>query len=500
MSDISEQAILHNDYNIRLNQQMLPPDGQHVTLHCLRFAEAFKLEDYEKLKTGLDRLYDESDRPDGYWATEDRENYKEFLSLSKRAFLPGGWLNLSGFVSRSFAESNKKAPIMACVRELPQGVSSLRFCLFRMMPSMIVLVARIDPDEYISNSLNEIMLEQFEERSEKHSTGIRHISVTIVKGERIDTWIGNQQYASEAFIAKYFSGEFLSRDEKDIQCKCPSIKLYSLQDIPFTPATKLTDWLDVYKHFVQLIGEPFITYQFDNQYLMFEHSRFQKGDRPTDIRILTSESLFKAPEAHQMYGSIIGAIRYGHENAFDNFLALLAIDQVLRARIKLAIKHRNKLDEYCIDSNNSLDSKREQYSNIYNAKKVVSGDYYDFLRFRQELEYITSAEAEPWLYREAPSFEPLDNQHKRPDFVRGLVSNMRHLVSLLDGSFALLNTRYSDLFESVSSLSNFAVADSAYQYQKQLSILTWVLIILTAFVVALTAIMAVPVIIRFLAQ
>ena len=233
---------------------------------------------------------------------------------------------------------------------------------------------------------------------------------------------------------------------------------------------------------------------------MFEHNKFWEGGRPRDICILTSESLFKPPEAHYIYGSIADTIRYEYENSFNYFLNLLAIDQVLRAHIGLAIKHRSKLDDYNIDSKSSLENKRKQYSSIYDAKNVVSGDHYDFLRFRQELEYITSAEVEWQLYGEAPTFKLLDNQHKQPDFVRSLVSDMRHLASLLDGFFALLNSRYSTLFESVSSLSNFAVADSTYRYQKQLSILTWALIILTVVMVVLTVVMVVPVITRFMTQ
>jgi hypothetical protein len=488
MTDISHKSDPHDDFDNRLNQQMRPPEGQRLDFHCLRFAEVFKLEDYGKLEAGLDRLYSENIKSSRFYVRQEQERYKEFLSNSKKAFMSGGWANIRGFVSRTFAEAHGYRIMDSCVRELPPGVSSLSFFVSHMLPSMIVVVTRAIYDDSVSAQLNELLLEQCSERIEKKTDSEMHIPVSVVKAEKIGTFINHQQDLVETFLANYCTGEFLSDDKRDNGCKCPSIKLYSLQDIPFTPVDKLTDWLKVYGHFIQLFGDwpiSFSTYQFANEYLLFERGIFKRGERPVDICVLTSESLFKAPEVHQMYGSVAAAIKYRYETGFDNFLSLLAIDQLLQVSIGVAIKHRNRLDEYSIDSDSSLESKAKQYNNIYNAKIVVNDDYFDFLRFHQELEYITSAEAERWLLKETANFELLENLYNQPDFARSLVSNMRHLASLLDKTFALLNTRYSDLFESVSSLSNFAVADSANRYQKKLSILTWALFILTVVIVVL---------------
>jgi hypothetical protein len=488
MSDICDQNVPYDDFDNRLNQQMRPPDGQRLDFHCLRFADVFKLEDYEKLESGLDHLYSENIKSSRHYVRQEQERYKEFLSNAKKAFISGGWANIRGFVSKAFAESHGYKLIDGCVRELPPGVSSLSFSLFHLLPSMIVVVSHVYYDDSISVQLSDLLLERCSERIEKQADSITHIPVSIVKAEKIGAFINNQQDLSETFFANYCAGEFLSGDKKDIGCKCPSIKLYSLQDIPFMPVNKLNDWLKEHAHFVQLIGDypiPLTTYQFNNRYLLFERNRFINNDMAIDICLLTSESLFKAPKCHQMYGSVAAAIKYSDETGFDNFLSLLAINQLLLATVGVAIKHRNRLDKYNINPNSNLESRAKQYTDIYSVKVTVNDDYFDFLRFHQELEYITSIEAEQRLYREMATFELLENEYNQPDFARGMVSNMRRIASLLDKTFALINTRYFDLFESVSSLSNFTFADSANKYQTILSRLTWALIILTVAMVVI---------------
>jgi len=476
----------------RLNRETRPPDRQRLILHSLRFAEVIKLEDYDKLEKGLDRLYAEaSDRWQGFEIYNQQKNYRNFIANSKRAFLSGGWANLHGFVSTSFAESHKAGVITRPVRELPQGVSSLSLFIRQIIPSMIVIVVLVDYEESISDSLNAILTEYYTERIEKYEHHESHVLPDKVKTEKVQEFLAGLQNAAEFFVSQYFTGVFLSAETKDILYKCPSIKLYSLQNIPFTPVESLVSWISDHRHFVDVLGYtsvPSWTYQCDNEYLLFERSISRTQETPMSLALLSSESLFEAPEAHNMYGTAISALKYKHQTAFDNLLQLVAFNHLMHIHSRRLIDYRNKLNDYKIDIKSDFNNLKKQYNTLYEAKVTIYNDYFDFIKLNQELEEVTSAEAEQYLYRDTAEFELLENPKELLNFSKTLVSNIKFISSTLSKEYSLLKERYSDLFESVNTQSNFALADSNNKYQRQLFYLTRALVALTI-VMVVTVIM-----------
>src|SRR4030043_1723446 len=111
----------------RFERETKPPDGQRLILHSLRFAEVVRAEDYEKLETGLDLLY-QGVKKNSYGVQREQENYRQYISGAKSAFFPSGWVNLQGFISKEYADSLEK-PIMGPKRELPPGIERMSFFL-----------------------------------------------------------------------------------------------------------------------------------------------------------------------------------------------------------------------------------------------------------------------------------------------------------------------------------------------------------------------------------
>jgi len=477
MSDRTNKDKHQEVFEERLSRETRPPNGQRLILHSLRFAEVIQVNDFEKLEKGLDLLYEETlKNKNTYTVSSEQENYRNFIAEARRAFLSSGWVNLQGFVSKSFADSHKKGIITRPVRELPSGVESLSFFMRQIIPSSIVVVAHVQYNSGISDSLNELFTQNYSERIEKHQHGTRHIPPKRIKDETIRNFFLELQGASESFISKYFTGAFLSEKTTEAQVQCPSIRLFSLQDIPFTSTQTLITWIKEHGHFLDTFGYlpiPFLIYQFNNEYLLFRQPIYERRENPISLSLLSSESLFSAPEAHQMYGTAFSALEYKYDMAFNNLMPIIAFNCLMLWHSRRAISYRNNLDNFTTNIKSDL---RKQYDSMCNAKIAINNDYFDFVRLRQELEYITSPQMEKWLYEDAAKFEPLENPKNLPHYAKDMVSNINFLTSNIGKEYSLLNERYSDLFETMNTQSSFILNESNIKYQKTLARFTKVLV------------------------
>jgi hypothetical protein len=127
-----------------LNEESSPPRGQQLVLHTIRFAEIFRLEEFEQLESGLDKFYSQTIKYPhtvkvrGYEKTQ----YQDFINRAKTSILPGGWswCKSSTFISKSYAESHTKGFITLPVRELPEHIQSISLTLHQILASSIVLI------------------------------------------------------------------------------------------------------------------------------------------------------------------------------------------------------------------------------------------------------------------------------------------------------------------------------------------------------------------------
>lgn len=464
----------------RLNRETRPPSGQRLNLHSLRFAEVIKVNECEKLEKGFDRLYEEKLPVGNVLASpSDQDSYRHFIAQSKKAFLSmsGAWVR--GFFSKSFADCHREGIIIRPVRELPPGIDSLSFFLYQMIPSSIIVVVDVEFNSSVSDSLNNLFNANYTKRTEKHENGTTSITFgDRVKSEAIQDFLSELQCISESFVSKYFSGIFLS-EKTEAQTKCPSLKLFSLQNIQFTPNQELIKWMQENRRFIDMLGYaavPSWTYQFNNEYLLFKDAGFQRKEKPMYFSLLTSESLFSTPASFNGYATPLSAVKHKHEIGFDYLMPLIAFNYFLLWHSRKLLTYRNGLDNDKITIEADL---RKQYDSTYQVKVRINNDYFDFIRLRQELEDITSKRFEPRLYEETPTFELVQNPNNPPHFAKEIVATINFLSENLAKEYALLNERYCDLFETMNAQSNFILNQSHVKYQKTLARLTWVLVGLT---------------------
>ncbi len=464
----------------RLNRRTKPPNGQRLNLHSLRFAEVIKISEAENLKNGLDCLYKEiiPVKNATKYTSDQQDNYRNFIARSRKAFLSSGYAYLQGFTSKAYADLNKSGFITRPVRELPVGVNSLGFLLWQMIPSSIIVVTQIEYDDSVSDSLNELFNANYAERTEKHENGTTSIfHPDRLKSIAVQNFLSGLQFVSESFISQYFSGILLS-EETDLQTKCPSLKLFSLQDIPFSPREALIKWMQDNRHFIDTIGYaavPSWTYQFNNEYLLFRDEAYQQKGKPMYLSLLTSESLFNTPTSYEGYGTPIWAVKHKHSYGFDALMPLLAVNYFLLWHSRRLLTHRNTLDNNEATVETDI---RKQYDSTYKAKTKINNDYFDFVRLRQELGNVTCERFEPGLYLETPMFEMVENPNSLPHFAKEMVTTINFVSDNLAKEYALLNERYSDLFETMNTQSNFILNESNAKYQKTLARLTWALVVL----------------------
>ena len=461
----------------RSNRETRPPNGQQLMLHSIRFAEVVRVDDYDKLEKGLDQLYQGATKRLSMVQME-QDHYRQYISDTRKSFLSSGWVNLQGFVSQEYADSIKKGIITSPVRELPPGVERICFFLSQILSSSIVVIVHIEYLQNISESLNQLFTKDYSERIETRQYGAMRIPSERIKEETIRNFLFKLQGETESFLSNYFKGIFLS-NAKENQSHCPSITLFSLQDIPFTPKETLVSWLNENHRFIGTLGylsSPELMYDFNNEYLLFRHQIRDNRENPICLSLLSSESLFSAPETYQMYGTPLYALKYKYDTGFNNLLTILAYNSVLWFHSRKAIDYRNNLPALTSNIKGEI---KKQFDSMCSAKSAINDDYFDFVRLSQELEYITSPKHEKWLFRETAEFELLENPHNLPNYAKEMVSNINFLTSNIGKEYSLLNERYSDLFDSINTQSNFILNESNLKYQKIISRLTWAIVVLT---------------------
>ena len=464
----------------RLNRETKPPNGQRLNLHSLRFAEVIKISEASNLKNGLDHIYEEIiPVKNAIKISSDQDNYRNFIAQSRKAFMSGGYAYLQGFSSKAYADLHKEGIITRPVRELPTGIDSLSFLLFQMIPSSIIIVTQVEFDNSISDSLNKLFNAEYAEHTEKHENGTTSIFYPDrLKSIVIQDFLSQLQFVSESFISGYFSGMLLS-EGTEAETKCPSLKLFSLQDIPFSPKEALIKWMQDSRFFVDMLGYasvPSWTYQFNNEYLLFRDAAYQQKEKPMYLSLLTSESFFNPPTSYEGYGTPIWAVKHKHSYEFDSLMPLLAIDYFLLWHSRRLLTHRNTLDNNEATAETDL---RRRYDSTYKAKTKINNDYFEFIRLKQELGNITSERFEPRLYQETPIFELVENPKNPLHFAKEMVTTINFLSDNLAKEYALLNERYSNLFETMNTQSIFILNESNAKYQKWIVRLTWALVFLT---------------------
>ena len=493
MLDMVEDSGKKETFEERLNRETKPPNRQRLNLHSLRFAEVIKISEAENLKNGLDRLYKEiiSVKNATKYTSDQQDNYRNFIVRSRKVFLSGGYAYLQGFTSKAYADLNNSGFITRPVRELPVGVNSLSFLLYQMIPSSIIVVTQVEFDDSISDSLNRLFNTEYTERTEKHENGTTSIfHPDRLKSLAVQDFLSQLQFVSESFISQYFSGILLS-EKTEVQTKCPSLKLFSLQDIPFSPKEALIKWMQDNRFFIDTLGYaavPSWTYQFNNEYLLFRDEAYQQKEKPMYLSLLTSESLFTTPASYEGYGTPMWAVKHKHSYGIDALMPILAVDYFLLWHSRRLLTHRNTLDNSQATTETDL---RKQYDSTYKAKTKINNDYFDFVRLRQELEDVTSERFEPRLYQETPLFELVEDSKNRPHFAKEMVTIINFLSDNLAKEYTLLNERYSDLFETMNTQSNFILNESNTKSQKSISTLTKVL-------VGLTVVMTIAVIVQII--
>jgi hypothetical protein len=477
---VEDSSTNTESFEERLNRETRPPKGQRLNLHSLRFAEVIRIGEAENLQKGFDRLFEEKLPVKNVLAiSSDQDNYRDFIAQSRKAFLSMHYAYVQGFASKAYADLHKNGVITRPVRELPSGIDSISFLLCQMIPSSIIVVANIEFDNSVSDSLNKLFTTNYPERTEKHENGRTSIThPDRVKSEAIQDFLSELQYTSESFVSQYFSGLFLS-EKVEAQTKCPSLKLFSLQDIPCSPSEALIKWMQDNRFFIDMLGYaavPSWTYQFNNEYLLFKDTAYQRKEKPMYFSLLTSESLFSTTASYEGYGTPMWAVKHKHGTEFDNLMPLFAFDSLLLWHSRKLLTYRNSLDDGKTSNETNL---KKRYDSTYEVKARINNDFFGFIRLRQELGDITSERFEPRLYNETPTFELVQNPKNLPHFAKEMVAIINFLSDNLVKEYTLLNERYSDLFETMNTQLNFVLNESNAKYQKSLSTLTKVLVGLT---------------------
>ena len=447
-------------------QQMQIPEGQILTLHSLWFADIFQLANFDLLRDGLDRLYDQASSNNTLRSTE-QAGYRDFIANSKKAFLSSSWAPLGGFYSKTLKQRDKA--FLGSIIELPEGIEKISFELHQILRSMIVVVTKIDYSDSVSRQLSDVISAQEEERVEKHDSYESHIPIQIVKAEKVSTFLTGLHKIAEKYQRNYFAGEFLSLTLNDTRYACPSMLLYSLNDIPFTSKQTLKEWLTKYFHFLEMLSYipvPELTYQKGADTLLFSEQVNSEQENPKTAALMISETLLKENE------TVKGKYYLG----LGNTMPIMAFSRLMFLHSQKLITHRQRLSDIDNMEHPGVDPEAI-FESTYNAKLTIEKDFFGFTKTAQEIEEVTSSERGDWIFYDTPIFELMENPHGRPHFAKCLVEELLFLKNAAAGEYSLLRQRYSDLFLAADIRSNFEASKEDKRKSSRLLFLTYALVV-----------------------
>jgi hypothetical protein len=213
----------------RTYKQSRPPNNIAIDFLYFRLFELFHVEDFERLKDGLIRLFPGlNDNLSGNFSVE-------FKNLSENILGAGGWR----YIGRVTKESRPFGAIIHReIPKLPEEVSFVEVKLYKILPSIFVITLDVYLTNMATTHLVDLQNKQYLPKGRflqliplRPYPAYSSNTSEQVMAQKVLEWIDRLHYQVEVCFKPFINGHFMnSSDGKN--ASLPAIEVYSIQGVP----------------------------------------------------------------------------------------------------------------------------------------------------------------------------------------------------------------------------------------------------------------------------
>jgi len=428
----------HEDVVKKQNEWCFLPRKQKISYDGLVFLEIFHLEDFEPLRAGLNKIYENLHPVD-----KDRLRYNDLIIDSP---------------NRLFQKNHMPLPYINHIKLkgkiLPSGVyfdlgdyiEHICLILHKVSPSMIVLHVHVYLNDSLSSKINDVIYTYHEEEREKiESEGGNYESIKYpeqIKEREISKIRKTIKKEAIDFLSSFFKGYFLSYFKTEI---VPSIGLFSLK-YP-SDNKKLLEWGRKNSGFLRCLNTHLIEYQgakYNEFVLLVENKIDSYYD---NLIILGNKNLAKT----NGYGTSDSAIKYHLLNCSFELFAIyrwLEVQQKTVGELNKTISKEIKNLE------------KSKLKELLSNRKKTSNKVFQFERFKVEFE----------KYWSSGNIFPFVNFHDNTKFFDNVKKSIIQTTKDIDKYISMYN-KHSDVILNMTNI------EFSNKIQKKIHLLTWIMII-----------------------
>ena len=227
-----------------------PPEGCELEFLHLRLIELFNIEEFEKLRRGLLKLFP---------ALENQTGEGDFLESfrSRSETIEGGvWQDL-GTIFRESKQRLIGGNASRTIERLPEDVRFIKLAFHQFLPSVIVIIADVYLTPEAAGRLSGIQARAYHREVRfknllpwKAWRGYSLTGPQILQKRAVLNWLNDLRAGVEGGLRPYLSGQFMQQTSKR-GSRLPAIEVYALRGSPEPEkylrwAIKARHWLGSY--------------------------------------------------------------------------------------------------------------------------------------------------------------------------------------------------------------------------------------------------------------
>ena len=317
-----------------------PPADNHIALASIRLVEAYSIENFDRVRLAIDRLFPDLRRMD-----PSRSDLLNELEQSIRSLNAGGWWNI-GMLVRERGRRFFAVP----VRELPQiptEVEWIHVHVHHILPSIAILVFDVQLTDDAATELNRVQarayLPETSFRSLLHwQSGHSELPAEWVRQRQLRSWIDSLRSDVEDAL-KRLVGDGLFSIAARRRLRLPAIESYlvSSTDVAFSDdwEKKARGWLESYG-----IEPIFNSYRSDDTFFQWPQIE-QRHGAVVSGHLLTvwREKYLTTIQHPQAYGGETNAVLHHVDDAMNSLMPAVVTLQLLRQSRKVIEELRERV-------------------------------------------------------------------------------------------------------------------------------------------------------------
>lgn len=423
------------------------PQNTQLEYLTIRMIEVFQLEEFEKLRINLKKMFPGLDGGHG------GETFEDYFGKLGNSLYPGWWLNV-GLIYRDKPRLGRNTFRLP---SLPETVDSIQVDLHKILPSLIVITLDIQLNAKANDILMDLHTQKYlpEARLESFypmdkSFGIGQMSAERSMEQAILGWLERIRKGVEDSIRPHISGYFMQQSTDF--AKLPAIEVYGLKRNE-RRKMKFVTWANNARDWFDSLGFQLYWNTYNNKSLAFSWSHKSNYDDNTKIpsRILLFWDDFIKDVNLEMYG---GNEKYAATRKVSDFLDSMLIPfiaiEFLSEKIERIKKHRVNVFTSMVKKlvgNSNLRKQLKRHAALQEERRAVERF---ILEFDQNKERIDKKMSEGGL--ESLTYTNLTAKREPPDknLSEAVMSEINYLRNTYKEHTSFLNTAFSEYIQMLN--------------------------------------------------